>query len=53
MLRNRGYSLVGGDEAAAGAGDGLLDGAAGDRDAGRQREHFDRGRGKCGWLVGR
>ncbi|CAN0249544.1 unnamed protein product, partial [Scytosiphon promiscuus] len=49
----RGYSLVGNDEAAAGAGDGLLDGGNADRDAGRQREHFDRGRGKCGWLVGR
>lgn len=44
---------MGNDEAAAGAGDGLLDGGNSERDAGRQREHFDRGRGKCGWLVGR
>ncbi|CAM9766136.1 unnamed protein product, partial [Ectocarpus fasciculatus] len=49
----RGYSLVGNDEAAAGAGDGLLTGGDGQRDAGRHREHFHRGRGRCGWLVGR
>ncbi|CAM9932955.1 unnamed protein product [Pylaiella littoralis] len=49
----RGYALVGNGENAAGAADGLMDVGGGDRDAGRQREHFARGRGKCGWLVGR
>eukprot|EP00903_Cladosiphon_okamuranus_P021043 g19335.t1 len=50
---SRGYSLLGIDDAGGGAGDGLLEMGSGERDAGRQREHFDRGRGKCGWLIGR
>lgn len=51
--RNRGYALVGNDEAGGGAGDGLIDGASGGGDGGHHREHFDRGRGRCGWLIGR
>lgn len=52
-LWGRGYSLVGNEDAGVGAADSLIDGADGDGDAGRHREHFDRGRGRCGWLIGR
>lgn len=50
---HRGYALVGNDEAAAGAGDSFGEGTHGHVDSVAHREHFERGRGRCGWLIGR
>lgn len=49
---SRGYSLLGNDESGTGAVD-MMDGGEDSGNAGHHTEHFDRGRGRCSWLIGR